>query len=202
MAKNWTVAEAAKEIINGSKEAIVDIGRRFPLATVAITKAGSNALDVLNAFNFVTVRKLESILKDGVEVLESEDDEEIEDPVKDEKPAKEKKVAEKKDDQPKARGRKKKEEPAMNEPEESDDEDYESMSEVELFKLCKSKGIKAAPKQKKQYYLDLLNPADEDSEDDWDEEEEDEKPAKKTSKKAPAKKSKKAAEDEDDDWDI
>lgn len=201
MAKNWTVAEAAKEIIKGSKEAIVDIGRRFPLATVAITKAGSNALDVLNAFNFVTVRKLESILKDGIEVSESED-EEAEEPVKEEKPAKGKKAVEKKDDQPKTRGRKKKEEPAMNEPEDEDEEDYESMSEVELFKVCKSKGLKPAPKQKKQYYLDLLNPSESDDEDDWDEEEEEEKPAKKTSKKAPAKKSKKAAEDEDDDWDI
>ena len=88
----------------------------------------------------------------------------------------------------------------MNEPEDKeDDQDYESMSEVELFKVCKAKGLKPAPKQKKQYYLDLLNPA-EDSDDDWNEEEE-EKPAKKApAKKAPAKK--KAAEDDDDDWDI
>lgn len=195
MAKNWTVAEATEEILKGNKEAIVDIGKRFPLAMKAIAVAGDKAKDILSAFNFITVRKVESILKDGVEEY-SEDD--VEDPTekpakKAEKPVKEKKVPVKKEEKP-TRSRKKKEEPAMNEPEE-DDEDYESMSEVELFKICKKKGLKPAPKQKKKYYLDLLK--SENEEEDWDEEE-DVKPAKK----APAKKSKKAAEDEDDDWDI
>lgn len=197
MAKNWTVAEATEEILNGNKEAVVDIGRRFPLAARAIAVAGEGAKEILSALNFITVRKIESVLKDGVEEY-SEDD--VEDPTekpvkkeKTEKPAT-KKATTKKDEKPvKKTAAKKKEESAMNEPE--DDEDYESMSEVELFKICKKKGLKPAPKQKKQYYLDLLNPASE--EEDWDEEE-DAKPAKK----APAKKSKKAAEDEDDDWDI
>ena len=197
MAKNWTVAEATEEILNGNKEAVVDIGRRFPLAARAIAVAGEGAKEILSALNFITVRKIESVLKDGVEEY-SEDD--VEDPTekpakKTEKPVKEKKAPAKKEEKPvKKTAAKKKEEPAMNEPEE-DDEDYESMSEVELFKICKKKGLKPAPKQKKQYYLDLLNPASE--EESWDEEE-DEKPAKKAS----AKKSKKAAEDEDDDWDI
>lgn len=199
MAKNWTVAEATTEILNGNKEAVVDIGRRFPLAARAIAVAGDGAKDILSALNFITVRKIESVLKDGVEEY-SEDD--VEDPTekpvkKAEKPVKEKKAPAKKEEKPvkktAAKKSTKKEEPVMNEPEE-DDEDYESMSEVELFKICKKKGLKPAPKQKKQYYLDLLNPSEEDN---WDDEE-DAKPAKK----APAKKSKKAAEDEDDDWDI
>ena len=198
MAKNWTVAEATNEILNGNKEAIIDIGRRFPLATRAIAIAGENAKAILEAFSFVTVRKVESVLKDGVEI-NTEDDEETpeEKPVK-----KEKKAPVKKDEPTKKRGRK----PAMNKPEtaeetDEDDEDYESMSEVDLYKICKKKGLKPAPKQKKQYYLDLLNPSEEE---DWDEEEEDEKPAKKTTKEAIAKKkaAKKAAEEEDDDWDI
>lgn len=210
MAKNWVIKEAAREILAGNKDAISDIGKRFPLAAVAIAKAGEKALDILSAFDFVTVRKVESVLKDGVQAIEDED--EIEDPVaKAEEQTEEKlkrgrkpktEVAE----EPKKRGRKKKEESVMNEPEEDEEDDdtpdYESMSEVELFKLCKSKGIKAAPKQKKQYYLDLLNSSDSDDEDDWDEEEEDEKPAKTSKKGSTKKTSKKAAEDEDDDWDI
>lgn len=210
MAKNWVVKEAASEILAGNKDAISDIGKRFPLAAVAIAKAGEKALDILSAFDFVTVRKVESVLKDGVQAIEDED--EIEDPVAkaeeqtEEKPKRGRKAKTEVAEEPKKRGRKKKEEP-MNEPEEDEEDDapdYESMSEVELFKLCKSKGLKPAPKQKKQYYLDLLNPT-EDDEDDWDEEEEDEKPVKKTTKEAVAKKKaakKAAAEDEDDDWDI
>ena len=196
MAKNWTVAEATEEILNGNKEAIVDIGRRFPLTSRAIAVAGDKAKDILSAFNFITVRKVESILKDGVEEYS---DDNVEDPTekpakkeKVEKPAKEKKAPAKKEEKPVTKKTVKKAE--MNEPEE-DDEDYESMSEVELFKICKKKGLKPAPKQKKKYYLDLLK--SENEEEAWNEEE-DEKPAKK----APAKKSKKAAEDEDDDWDI
>ena len=99
-------------------------------------------------------------------------------------------------------------------PEEVEEElNLEAMSEVELFKLAKSRGLKPAPKQNKQYYLDLLNPTeDSDEDDDWDDEEEEEvKPVKKEKKAKskkedkPAKKEKKAAkkeEDEDDDWDI
>lgn len=207
MAKNWTVAEATEAILNGNKEAILDIGKRFPLAVRAIAIAGDKAKDILAAFNFVTVRKVESVLKDGVEISDDAD-EGIDDPVAkaEEKPKRGRKPKKESAEEPKKRGRKAKTEEPMNAPEtdEEDDDtlDYDSMSEVELFKVCKAKGLKPAPKQKKQYYLDLLNPTDEDSEDDWDEEEEEEKPVKKTTKKTPAKKSKKAAEDEDDDWDI
>lgn len=209
MAKNWTVAEATEAILNGDKEAVLDIGKRFPLAVRAIAIAGDKAKDILAAFNFVTVRKVESVLKDGVEISE-DPDEGIEDPTeeKEKKPVKKEKEtkAEKSTGKRGRSAKKKEEEAAMNEPEEDaeeEEEDYSSMSEVELFKICKKKGLKPAPKQTKQYYLDLLNPAeDADDEDDWDEEEEEEKPVKKTTKKAPAKKSKKAAEDEDDDWDI
>ena len=205
MAKNWTVAEATEAILNSDKEAVLDIGKRFPLAVRAIAIAGDKAKDILAAFNFVTVRKVESVLKDGVEISE-DPDEGIEDPTEEKPVKKEKETKVEKSTGKRGRPAKKKEEAAMNKPEgdaDEEEEDYSSMSEVELFKICKKKGLKPAPKQKKQYYLDLLNPAeDADDEDDWDEEEEEEKPAKKTTKKASAKKSEKVAEDEDDDWDI
>lgn len=68
----------------------------------------------------------------------------------------------------------------MNEPEDDDNWDdeeeennYESMSAKELFQLCKDREIDCKPKKTKEYYIDLLEEADEEDSDDWDEEEED-----------------------------
>lgn len=52
-----------------------------------------------------------------------------------------------------------------------DKEDYEEMSIKELYNLCKQRGIKAKPKKKAQYYIDLL---EEDDEEEYDEDDEDE----------------------------
>lgn len=101
---------------------------------------------------------------------------------------------------------------------------YEGMKAMELFKLCKERGIKAETKKPAKYYIALLDKADaaeaeDEGEDDWEEDDEEEtkpakkapaakgkgkpamnKPATKTStKKAPAKEE---AEDDGDDWDI
>lgn len=95
---------------------------------------------------------------------------------------------------------------------------YEGKSAMELFKECKKRGIKAAPKKTAKFYADLLVKDDakaseetESESDDWDEEEtaeepvkEEKKPAKKVEEKKPAKKAakKEEAADDDDDWDI
>lgn len=99
---------------------------------------------------------------------------------------------------------------------------YDGKSAMELFKECKKRGIKAAPKKPAKFYADLLvkNDAEateetetETESDDWGDEEATEEPkAKKSAKKAekaePEKKAtKKAAKkeeatDDDDDWDI
>ena len=89
---------------------------------------------------------------------------------------------------------------------------YEGKSAMDLFKECKKRGIKAAPKKPASFYADLLVKADAEAaegedkaeSDDWDEteeapEKEEKKPAAKPAKKAPAKK---AEAEEDDDWDI
>lgn len=93
----------------------------------------------------------------------------------------------------------------------TDTNPYDGKSAMELFKECKKRGIKAAPKKTAKYYADILmkNDAeqvkaanDESDSDDWDEDEEKEetkKPEKKTTKK-PAKKEETA--NDDDDWDI
>lgn len=84
----------------------------------------------------------------------------------------------------KSKSKKGKSKVPMNEPEETDDDwddedeenDYESKSAKELFKLCKERDINCKPKKSKEYYIDLLEEADEENEqdDDWDEDEEDE----------------------------
>ena len=91
---------------------------------------------------------------------------------------------------------------------------YDGKSAMELFKECKKRGIKAAPKKTAKFYADLLVKADaeateatESESDDWDEDETPEEPAKETKKadkKATSKKAAKKEEsgDDDDDWDI
>lgn len=104
---------------------------------------------------------------------------------------------------------------AKEEEEADEDGSYESMTAMELFKECKNRGIKAAPKKPAKFYIDLLKKddaskaEDTDAEDeDWDNEEPEEKPAKKSEKKAEKKPAKKAEpepeedDDDGDDWDI
>lgn len=108
-------------------------------------------------------------------------------------------------------------EEAEDDAEETEANPYEGKSAMELFKECKKRGIKAAPKKPASFYADLLVKADAEAtegadkaeSDDWDEteteeapEKEEKKPVAKPAKKAPAKKAEKAETEDDDDWDI
>ena len=198
MATNWTLSQALVKITEGTdKAAIQDIGRRFPLTTVALAEIGKNAgaAKIIGALpSHITARKIESVLKDGVEQDSDSDVEDTED--EEETPKKEVKKPAKK---------------AAKEKTEEDAEDEEEDDPVALYKKCKKAGLKVAPKKSAKYYKDQLakaeaaeEDAEKDADDDWDDEEEDEKPAPK---KKPAKKSAKKDEPEDDDedddeWDI
>lgn len=198
MAVNWTMAAALKAVKENKKEAIVDLGRRFPLTLKALIECGDNsgAATIIGALpDHITVRKIESVLKDGVQEETDEDD--VEDTEQEEKSAKKEKAAKEKKQAKK---------------EESEEQDYSEMSARELFDLCKKRGIEAKPKQSEAAYIKLLKKADEaaDDEEDWDDDEE-EKPVKKSVKKEkedkkPDKKAAKKEEPEDDeddeDWDI
>ena len=197
MATNWTLSQALAKITEGTdKAAIQDIGRRFPLTAVALAEIGQNAgaAKIIGALpSHITARKIESVLKDGVE---QDSDVDVED-------------AEDEEEAPKKTAKAKTEEDA---------DDEEEDDPVALYKKCKKAGLKVAPKKTVKYYKDQLAKAagaEEDADDDdWGDEEEDEKPApkkapaKKSAKKAPAKKSAKKAEpeleddDDDDEWDI
>ena len=108
---------------------------------------------------------------------------------------------------------------AEAEAEDAEANPYEGKSAMELFKECKARKIKAAPKKPAKFYADLLLKDDaakaeateaESEDDDWGDEEaeapkkEDKKAASKASAKggkAKAAKAEAKAED-DEDWDI
>lgn len=70
---------------------------------------------------------------------------------------------------------KRKQEEPEEEDEEEDENDYESMSPKELYVECKERGLKAKPKQKAKYYIDMLLEDDaKGNDEDWEEDEEDE----------------------------
>lgn len=96
---------------------------------------------------------------------------------------------------------------------------YKGKSAMELFKECKARKIKVAPKKPAKYYADILakddtaeaEAAEDKSDDNWDDEEaetskkEEKKTAKSTVKSGKAKAAKKVeveSDDDDDDWDI
>ena len=147
MAKNWKVAEAINAIRNGDKDAIADIGRRFPLFAVNAATVNDGAMGLIEAIpEFITVRKMESVLKKGVDdsEVESEEDEidEEEEEVKPKK-KKEEKVTKKK---------------AKKAEEEEEEEEEEEV------KPKKKKAKKAEKPSKKK----KVDDDDEDDDDDFD----------------------------------
>lgn len=92
-----------------------------------------------------------------------DDDEDEDDEEEEKKPIKKSKQSKKKDD----------EEDDWDEEVEDDEEvDYDSMSAVELYKLCKERKIDAKIKKPERYYINLLKENDK-AKDDWDENEDD-----------------------------
>lgn len=168
MAVNYTLGQAFKKIADGTDtEAIADIARRFPMVAVNCAKLVDKA-DVVGPLfdslpDYLTARKVEKGLRGPV----SDDD-----PVEEEAEAEEEKPA------PKKRGRKpaqkKEAEPDPKADDSEDDGKYAGKAAPELFKECKKRGIKAAPKKPAKYYIDLLEKDDakggesEDEDDDWD----------------------------------
>lgn len=205
MAKNWTMKEAYEAIKNNDKAGISDLGKRFPNVAVALAKIGTNegAEIIINGLpEHVTARKVESQLKgdideDVVDDVDTSDDDEEEVVEKKSTRGRKKKAASDEDKRAAARerARKRREAKKAAEAEEADedefDEDdveaeddvetdpYAGKNAVELFKLCKKRGINAQPKKKAADYIKLLKKADEAEADNSDSEDE-----------------------EDDDWDI
>lgn len=188
MAKNWKVGEAVKAVQIGNVEDVLDIGRRFPLfarLAAQTNEAGVALLDCVP--DYVTARKLESVLKG-----EAQSDENGEDGEDQAAPAAEPAPASKKKDEPKAAA--------------SNEDVLAGKSPKELFAIAKEMGVAVEPKQPAEVYIKAIKKAQAEAakaakaaaakapkadEEDWGDEEPAAKPAKGGKKK-----------DEEDEWDI
>lgn len=144
MAQNWNVKQALAAINKGNKEAIADIGRRFPLTSNILARIGEDkaAGELINALpDHITVRKIESTLKDGIQVDDSDNDVDVDDENEaDEKPTKKAAKATKSEDA---------------------GDDYSKMTGDQLIALLKDAGvykdcIKKMGGGKKQQMLDYI----------------------------------------------
>ena len=193
MAKNWLAYEACEVLLAGTdKEAVSEIGSRFPLFTVAVMRDGAKTLlEILKAVPKVTARVVETGLKDTDAVEADAEAEEVEEEATPKKDAKTSKKVTKKVE-------------AEEDEEEESENDYESMTGAELYKLCCARGISSLCKSRsKTALIEILEKFD------AGEIEATKKDAKKEVKetketkpaKANNKKANKKVEEEDEDWD-
>lgn len=230
MATNWSLAEGAKVILEKDDMAtLAELVKKFPITSVAIQAVGAgnegNLMFLLEALPIhVTMRKVESSFKDMLAGVSSDADEDEEEVTDEEVTSDE----EEEEPAPKKRGRKplnkskdeknaehrerakmrKSEEEAEEEAEELDvDEetgevDYSAMTAVELYKLCKERGIAARAKRSTKEYIELLKKADEEAmvpDSDEDEDDDDWGDDDDAPMNPPADEDE---EEDDDDWDI
>ena len=168
MAKNWTIGEAFKAVMEGDKEGILDVGKRFPLSCVMLAKVNAEAAVIFDALpENMTVRKLESALKGDIEVSD-EDDANEDAPVIEKKEKKEK--AEKKVGK-RGRPAKKVVEPDDDD-EDFDDEDEDDEDEEEV--VVKPKKKEKEKKNKKPAKKSVVEDDDDDDDDDFDFDDDDE----------------------------
>lgn len=190
--KNYTLKEAVEIIAEGRDlEAIADLGKRFPVLSIKIArltaKAEKEIVDLMQYMpEYLTIKKVNNAVK-TVNDSKSETEDATE--------------AENKPVEPKKRGRKPKEkvkavpveEPKVEVEDEADEEpteaeetanNYEGKKAIDLFKLCKSRGLKVTTKKSAKYYIDVLKKDDE------------------AKAKTEAKKAEVEDDDDDDDWDI
>lgn len=209
--KNYTLKEAVEIIAEGMDlEAIADLGKRFPILSIKIArltaKAEKEIVDLMQYMpEYLTIKKVNNAVKTASEPkAEAEDATEAKNKPVEEETAKEVEEPEEKENkpaEPKKRGRKPKakvkavpvEEPEAEVEDEADEEpteaeetanNYEGKKAVDLFKLCKSRGLKVTTKKSAKYYIDVLKKDDE------------------AKAKAEAKKAEEAEDEDDDDWDI
>lgn len=202
--KNYTLKEAVEIIAEGKDlEAIADLGKRFPILSIKIAKltvkAEKEIIDLMQYMpEYLTIKKVSNAVETASEPkAEAGDATEAEiKPVEEEtaKEVEEPKEKENKSVEPKKRGRKPKakvkavpvEEPKVEVEDEAEEtaNNYEGKKAVDLFKLCKSRGLKVTTKKSAKYYIDVLEKDDE------------------AKAKAEAKKAEEAEDDDDDDWDI
>ena len=178
MAQSYTLGEAAKILAEGKDfEAVGDLHRRFPIFTHKLMNAMSGDKDAVVEFmsyipDYVNPRKVEKVITaDPVEQPEEDAETESEPQPDKEKPTPKKRRARKADEEAES-------ESEVEADEEQNDGKYAGKNAMELFKDCKKRGVKAAPKKPVKYYIELLEKDDaaveadtadsNDDDDDWD----------------------------------
>lgn len=179
MAQSYTLGEAAKILAEGKDfEAVGDLHRRFPIFTHKFMNAMSGDKDAVVEFmsyipDYVNPRKVEKVITaNPVEQQEEDAETEPEPQPDEEKPTPKKRRARKADEEAES-------ESEVETDEEQNDGKYAGKNAMELFKECKKRGIKAAPKKPVKYYIELLEKDDaaveanatdsnDDDDDDWD----------------------------------
>lgn len=209
--KNYTLKEAVEIIAEGKDlDAIAELGKRFPVLSIKIArltaKAEKEIVDFMQYMpEYLTIKKVNNAVKTvNDSKAEAEDATEAENKPVEEETAKEVEESEENENkpvEPKKRGRKPKakvkavpvEEPKAEVEEEADEEpteaeetvnNYEGKKAIDLFKLCKSRGLKVTTKKSAKYYIDVLKKDDEEK------------------AKAETEKAEEAEDDDDDDWNI
>lgn len=145
MAKNYTIAEAVQIITeNGDNEALMDLGKRYPLLTQKIArvavKAGEDFVDLMSFMpEYLSANKVNSAIKKmldeapDVDDVEDDEDEAEEKPVKKAPVKKAKKVDEDDED---------------DDVEEGGSYDYDSMNNAKMYKLLGELGKRKDCKEK------------------------------------------------------
>lgn len=235
--KNWTIKDAVAVIQNGKDvEAIKEIAKHFPMFFMAVAKNDLGAVAAMMT-DKMTVRRLQELdeQSDDDAIEQEQETGEQDDAAKDteielddmsikqlialcqKRGIKVPKYGKNKQFYiEKLQGGAEDTEDAEAEDEADDQpaDPYEGKKAMELYGMCKKRGIKVEPRQKAAVYITALKKADADaaeaeSDDDWGDDagdDEDEAPTKKkpaTKQKKPvAKKAKVEESDDDDDWDI
>ena len=229
--KNWTIKEAVEAINKNDATAIKEISKHFPMFFLAIARNDLQALAAMMPEKF-TVRRLQ--MTDAAAEDASEDAGEAD---LSSMSAKElMKLCDKRGIKVPHYGKNKQfyldalqgasgdgEGNAEDNDDAESSDEYEGKSAMELYKLCKKRGIEVASKKPAKFYADALRKADaeaadagNDDADGWDDDAGDDVPEEKQEKKAPAKSGKAASgkksgkpapakaeeEDDGDDWDI
>lgn len=153
MAKNYTIAEAVQIIAeNGDNEALMDLGKRYPLLTQKIArvavKAGEDFVDLMSFMpEYLSANKVNSAIKKMLDEAPDADEDAEDDGDDDEAEEKPVKKAGKKAPAKKAKK-------AADDDEEDDDVeeagsyDYDSMNNAKMYKLLGELGKRKDCKEK------------------------------------------------------
>lgn len=151
MAKNYTIAEAVQIIAeNGDNEALMDLGKRYPLLTQKIArvavKAGEDFVDLMSFMpEYLSANKVNSAIKKMLDEAPDVDDDVEDDGDEDEAEEKPAKKAGKKAPAKKA---KKAADDEDDDVEEGGSYDYDSMNNAKMYKLLGELGKRKDCKEK------------------------------------------------------